>query len=193
MVMISKDIIYKDEVIKDEWNGIEIEVKRTLSMTEYFEFVEMIMRAVFSDDGDYNPEAFDIVERIGTIAMCTNIELPKDSAEQYDLVYKTDLYDWVVERANYGQLCEARGAAQKRIKMIREDKANDIENKMNELKSMIDSINTMLESVSNGLTDDQMQSFVDFINNNNIDEKKLVSAVFDERKRRKSDDSLDKN
>ena len=184
MVMISKDIIYKDDIKKDKWNDIEIEVKKYLTVDEYFEFIEMVVNGVFQKDSSYMPEAMDVVNRITTIAMYTDIELPDDPREQFDLVFRTDLYDWVMNRICCEQISSINRVISERVLMLQEEKENDIDKKMNELKSTVESLSSMLESISNGVTDEQMKELVDFLSSNNINEQKLVSAIFDEKEKR---------
>lgn len=185
MVAISKDIIYKDATITDTWNGVEIEIKRSLTAEQAAAFIRFVFGSSITDDGNYLPEVEHTLARIATVAAYTNIELPEDANEQYDLVYGTDICDWITDRINYDQFAAIEDGIRERRLAFNRDKANVVERQMNDMYASLSSLVSTLESTVGEVSGEQLGDFLKLLSNTNIDEKKVVSAVFDEKAKRK--------
>ena len=93
-----------------EWCGVEIEYKEILTMVEMKAFVDGVVDASFDNDGDYMPEFTDWLIRTNMIQLYTNVRMPQNIEKQYDILYRTDLYEQIaglVDQRQYAKIMEA--------------------------------------------------------------------------------------
>lgn len=93
-----------------EWCGVEIEYKEVLTMVEMKAFVDGVVDASFDNDGDYMPEFTDWLIRTNMIQLYTNVRMPQNIEKQYDILYRTDLYEQIaglVDQRQYAKIMEA--------------------------------------------------------------------------------------
>lgn len=101
---------FGNDVKKVEWCGVEIEYKEVLTMVEMKAFVDGVVDASFDNDGDYMPEFTDWLIRTNMIQLYTNVRMPQNIEKQYDILYRTDLYEQIaglVDQRQYAKIMEA--------------------------------------------------------------------------------------
>lgn len=101
---------FGNDVKKIEWCGVEIEYKEVLTMVEMKAFVDGVVDASFDNDGDYMPEFTDWLIRTNMIQLYTNVRMPQNIEKQYDILYRTDLYEQIaglVDQRQYAKIMEA--------------------------------------------------------------------------------------
>ena len=101
---------FGNDVKKIEWCGVEIEYKEVLSMVEMKAFVDGVVDASFDNDGDYMPEFTDWLIRTNMIQLYTNVRMPQNIEKQYDILYRTDLYEQIaglVDQRQYAKIMDA--------------------------------------------------------------------------------------
>lgn len=99
-----------DNVITDEWCGLNITITPTISLQDVFSLAAEVSTNCFSEDGQYVPEAMNALLSCGIVERYTNIDLPEDVTAKYELVMKSGLIDFVMARINemqYTQIVEA--------------------------------------------------------------------------------------
>lgn len=93
-----------------EWCGVEIEYKEVLTMVEMKAFVDGVVDASFDSEGDYMPEFTDWLIRTNMIQLYTNVRMPQNIEKQYDILYRTDLYEQIaglVDQRQYAKIMDA--------------------------------------------------------------------------------------
>ena len=101
---------FGNDVKKVEWCGVEIEYKEILTMVEMKAFVDGVVDASFDNDGDYMPEFTDWLIRTNMIQLYTNVRMPQNIEKQYDILYRTDLYEQIaglVDQRQYAKIMDA--------------------------------------------------------------------------------------
>ena len=101
---------FGNDVKKVEWCDVEIEYKEVLTMVEMKAFVDGVVDASFDNDGDYMPEFTDWLIRTNMIQLYTNVRMPQNIEKQYDILYRTDLYEQIaglVDQRQYAKIMEA--------------------------------------------------------------------------------------
>ena len=79
-------------------------------MVEMKAFVDGVVDASFDDDGDYIPEFTDWLIRTNMIQLYTNVRMPQNIEKQYDILYRTDLYEQIaglIDQRQYAKIMEA--------------------------------------------------------------------------------------
>ena len=101
---------FGNDVKKVDWCGVEIEYKEVLTMVEMKAFVDGVVDASFDNDGDYMPEFTDWLIRTNMIQLYTNVRMPQNIEKQYDILYRTDLYEQIavlVDQRQYAKIIDA--------------------------------------------------------------------------------------
>lgn len=101
---------FNNDVKTVEWCGVEIEYKEVLTMVEMKAFVDGVVDASFDNEGDYIPEFTDWLIRTNMIQLYTNVRMPQNIEKQYDILYRTDLYEQIaglVDQRQYAKIMDA--------------------------------------------------------------------------------------
>lgn len=165
-----------------EWQGLQVTVKHVLSLEEFVDFVRSVVRCCFSEEtGEYMPEARDVCIRSNILDHYANFTMPKNSATQFDLVWKTDAVDVVLDRVNEEQFKELLRCIDREIEYM---VAGDIErirvnvtDTVNAMSDVVDKFNELF----GGISPEDMQSMVGAISEHGMDEEKLAQAVLAQR------------
>ncbi len=89
MNALGEDLVGETDV---QWNGLNIHVKKRLSVTEMLNFVNTVVSwCVDEDTGEYKPEWRVPSYNLAVIKMYTNLTLPKDFSKQYLISYCSSL------------------------------------------------------------------------------------------------------
>lgn len=174
LVMNVLNVARDEDTTTEIWNGIEIEVKHSLNIYEMkllFDYV--VERCFSSDDGSYQPEYRDFAERASTIAVYTNVELPVSVEDQYDLMYKTDIYSAVYKNINSEQHYAILDAVDEKLKELVDGEAKDSK----KVIEMMTELTGGLKDAFDGVDANDINAMVKNIAENGIDEKAIVDAV----------------
>lgn len=119
------------------WNGINVEVHRTLNFTDAMKFVDMVVSLVYDEmTGSYTPELKDLGIRKSVIDLYTNVELPTDIEECHEVLYETNLFEFVLNLINGRQLNMIVASIEDKLNYITQTNIDVINRKMNELTSV---------------------------------------------------------
>lgn len=110
---------FGNDVKKVEWCGVEIEYKEVLTMVEMKAFVDGVVDASFDNDGDYMPEFTDWLIRTNMIQLYTNVRMPQNIEKQYDILYRTDLYEQIAGLVDQRQYAKIMDAIEKKLEYRR--------------------------------------------------------------------------
>lgn len=168
------------EVATIEWNGLSIEIKKYITLDALRAAVSSIVGASFDDDGIYQPSNTEPAIRFAVIGLYTNLSMFSDVGENYDLVYKTDLYRTVcnnIDKAQFEHLVEAVYAQIDEIIKVR---SNSVLSKVNEVYEMTANMQQQFEEIFRNVDSDGLNKLIGAVNENRgLDEKKLVQAIME--------------
>lgn len=162
-------------VVKVKWMGIEIEIKRTLSLMEAIMFSNDIVSNCYNEEtGDFTPEVMDAVIRCDILQMYGNFTLPKDTEKAYELSYKTDAVDVILENIDGGQLESIISAATKKIEFMKNTKESAIRNELDMLANDLNQLVSMISGGVSNLSEEEIKNFVSAVEDNVIDYDELL-------------------
>ena len=168
------------------WNGIEIKVKRYLNIYEMKVLFDEIFNRCFStENGAYQPEYRDFADRAATIAIYTDITLPSAVDDQYDLVYKTDLYFFVTDHIDPMQHGCIMQAIDEKLEEVAKYRADDTIKKAEEAITAVESLTSAFGSMFDDVDPDSLANVIKSISEHGIDEKAIVDAVIDKNNKAK--------
>lgn len=165
-----------------EWNGIEVQITPTISLTSMLEFVNSVVESCFADSGEYIPEVKDFAVRRNVLERYANFRLPVDVHKCYDLVYGTDAYGMVFGRLNEIQFNEICLAIDEKIQfkvdtMVDALRAN--------IQNIIDGMNELQEHTKHmfdDMSEEDLKKISDALEQGGLSEEKLVAAYLDQTK-----------
>ena len=172
------DVLNDERVNNNEvtciWNGIEIKIKKRLSIFEMKVLFDNIYERCFSnEDGSYQPEYRDFADRASVVAMYTDLEMPQLVQDQYDLVFMTDLYYFVGDNIDQMQFASIMDAVDEKVKESVDSKTSEIEDTLSTVANLTEMFSTLFD----GIDPKEASAVLKTIAENGIDEKAIVDAV----------------
>ncbi len=160
-----------------EWNGLSIEVKKHLTLEEARGLVNTVTATCFNDDGVYMPENFDPAIRFGVVGLYSNLTMFSDVSENYNLVYKTDIYDRIRDVVDAAQLKAIINAIYNKIDEVIKVRAESVLGKVNEIYAATESMQQQFADIFSGVDAGGLNKLIGAIGERGIDEGKLVRAI----------------
>ena len=167
-------------VATDNWNGLELEVRRYISFSEMLEFVEFVTDMCFTSDNTYMPEVRDYAIRVFVISRYTNIELPEDTDKRYELLYGTDIMRAVLQLVDAQQINEIVAAIDTKINYITETNIEAFQRQVQNLTNIVNEFGQTFEGMLKDSDPEVLAKFIDAVANNGMDEEKLVKTYMEE-------------
>lgn len=175
-----------------QYKGIPIAIKGSLSLLDILKIADNVASFCFMDDGEYMPELKNFFFKRELIETATNIELPEDVAECYDLIMNSELGKWVDHT-----FCEYLEVYKDLIPSLYADiqdkmdyKADSglalLRSRMDALIYAIENLSTQSEDLFSKVSPDDMGKFISSVDSlGKIDEEKLVKAFTEQEKKPK--------
>lgn len=160
-----------------QWNGLDINIKKNLSLAEAISFVESVVASAFGADGTFLPERIDAAILICVVGFYTNIELGDDIEEMYELINSSAITDMVLEKINQRQFDKIISAIYKKIDIMVSLNIHDVTEQMNEMRTAFENIGTSMSALFDGIKPEDMNGVINALSSGVIDEKKLVEAI----------------
>ena len=161
--------------------GENIEVKTVLSLTEFDSALSNMVTLMYDENGEYNPGAKDFVVRLCTVFAYTGVMMPEDlNAELgglYDLMYGTNFYDDVVRVIDSDQYAALLSAFEDETGYRNQSNIDRVTRQVDELAAMIEGLGEQFRGIIGDVSEEDVQKLIGAIENNQIDEGKLVKAL----------------
>lgn len=166
------------------WNGLEIIIKNTLSLTEVFTFVNNVIQMCFEDEtGEYLPEVKDFAIKSCILDMYTNIELEQNVQKRYELIYCSDIIQFIVEHLPNPQLSEITHAIDVKLAHLAQANIESINKQMNDLYNAFDSFEKQIGTAFSAISEEDMNTLLSALTDKGLDEEKLVQAYLSQGKK----------
>ena len=158
-------------------DGLIFNVKKHLGLGEMAQFVNEVVNACFNENDVFMPEARDFAIRSCVFEYYTNIELPDDMNERYDLLYslQTAYFD-ILDTIEKTQLIEMCKAADDRVGAKLQGIINDINTYANQILNKLDDLADKYEAMFAGVDADDVSEAIKAIAKSGLDESKFVEA-----------------
>ena len=169
-------------IVEVEWNGLTIEIKRTLSLQEVISFVEGVADACFDEEtGDYLPEVKDFLIKSFVLEKYANFTMPSNSNSMYELIYCTDAFATVMNHINTEQFGEIEMAIDDKLDYKTNAGIEAMNKQMATIFSSFEDIEKNLSQLFSSVDNESVAKLVEALGNGKIDEEKLVKAYLEEK------------
>jgi len=156
--------------------GKEVLVKSGLGLTETIGFVDSVASTVMDDEtGGYRPELFDFAFDVMVLMYFTNITLPEDSGEQFQLINHTDLCFEVKKNIDTDALDSLYAATKLKVAHLLRCAENTLVSKMADLLDAFAQLQAMTSDVFSNVGGADLKALVDTFAG--MDEAKIAKAV----------------
>ena len=174
------ETIMKEHYINSEdiqWNGITINIKKTLSLKDMMELVDMVVKSCFEKEtNSYIPEIKDFAIKLYSLEKYTNFTLPKNISKQYDLIYCTDAYKIINNYINRDQFAEILIAIDEKINNITQSNISAINNQLTELYKQFEELQLHVSKLFSGIEENDIKLLTKAMSEGIFDENKIVEA-----------------
>ncbi len=169
-------------VVEVEWNGLAIEIKRTLSFAEMMGFISGVVAACYNaETGIYTPDVKSFAIKLMVLENYANFTMPSDPEKMYELIYCTDALDAVMPHINQAQFRETCDSIDERLDYITSVNIEAANKQITEMFSSMDGIQEQLSSLLGKVSDEDVKNLVGVLTDGKIDEEALVKAVLNEK------------
>lgn len=163
-----------------DWGTGELIIKKNISFAEVIAFVDKVVGSCFvGEESTYRPELKDYLIRAATLLSYSNVRLPDDVSHQYDIVYKSGLYETVlnyIDSSQFGCIVEA---INEKIGHLASVSKRENQKRFEELFSVVEALSGQINEMFGDVRAEDIDKIVGAITNNALDENKLVRAYMD--------------
>lgn len=164
-----------------EWNGLNIIIKRTISIQEMFTAADLISHACFAaEDDSYQPENKDFAIRNYVMELYTNVTLPADTEKRYYMLYKSDLFNVVLEHINKQQFNTMLRAVDEKVDYAVRAQLDGMQRQAGDLIREIRHVSDQISSIFKDISGDDVNKLVETLVSG-IDENKLAEAYIEQK------------
>lgn len=162
-------------------NGVEMLIKKSISLDEMIMFVQEVVEAcIDGETGEYIPEAYDFAVRVAILTHYANFTMPVNLEKQYWLVYNTTAVEQVLQHINTRQFDDIVRSIDKKIDFMLSIISSSAVSKINEVIAKFNDIATVGENAFKGIDSGTMTKVIQGISKlNNMSEKELATAVIE--------------
>jgi len=173
---------YSENTTTIDWNGVEVDIKPTLSLQEMLLFVNEVADSCFieSESGTemYMPELFDFALKCAVVEIYSNITLPSNTEKRYELLYKCKVYEDILDRVDIGQFERMVHAIHKKIDYKIKVTASGVEARINSFINELNNIGNGINEIFSGVSKEDVSALMNSMTNMGIDEDKLIKAIY---------------
>lgn len=161
---------------KLRWHGLEISIKRRLSLSDMMRFVDYVVKSCFNDEAVYLPEVKDFAIGCSIIEQYTNIDLPENVEDKYEVINGSDIISLVLEYVDMRQFNKMIEAIDDRIDVTIQTNVSAITHQINSLYASIEELEKQFEGMFGNVTGEDVANLIGAITNGRLDEEKLIDA-----------------
>lgn len=161
------------------WNGLDIQVKKVLTLEEMVIFVEYVVKSCFGNgEHEYNPEMKYLAIKNCIIDVYTNLRTPTNINKKYDFIYQTDIIDTILSRINIDQYNEIIESVDRKISYMAQKNISMAESKTSELCSTFESIREQLMNTFSEIDKESVAKIINDLASGKYDMEKIaVDAI----------------
>lgn len=162
-----------------DWYGVEVVVKRCLSVRDMADFVSFVVNICLNEGGRYVPELEDYAIRDAVVSKYSNVTLPEGVEHRYEILYRTDIFDAVYAQIDQTQYFAMRDAIWERIRWAMNVRANDLLSQMEAMISAFDEIGAKATTLFSGVNQEDIQKMVQNIASGDLSSDGIVKAYLE--------------
>lgn len=169
-------------VTSENWYDVEVKIRRSLPFTEMLAFVNDVVQSCFQRNGAYVPEVLDFAIKSNLILKYTNVSLPDNLEHRYEILYNTDLVDFVCGHINMQQFQEVVNSINRKLSYMCNTNTVAVQNRLNDLISAFETMQEKTEAMFSNVTPDDITRLVGAVGDGSLTEEKIVKAYMEQKR-----------
>lgn len=163
-----------------EWNGLQVVIKKNLSLEEMLTFVNSVVKSCFDQtSGAYMPEVKDFAIRANVLDMYTNFTLPKNLGKQYDMVVQSGVVEMVLDHINQVQFNELLKAIGSKLQNTADANIQAFISKLDNVTTAFSDMQTKVEKMFSGVDAEDISKLVSAIASGDNTEEGIVKSYLE--------------
>lgn len=168
--------------VTEQWFGIPITIKYTISLAEMLEFVDGVVASCFDDERGYVPEIWDFAFYNNILSYYTNITLPEDISKKYDLIFGSNIIEFVKEHISEQQWSDIESSINSKVSYIKNTNIKAIEKDVTRLLDAFEKLQQLTGDMFEGVSVDDVRKLTHALSESGqLNEEKIVQALMDNR------------
>lgn len=139
--------------------------------------VSSVVEGCFDTDGVYDPSKKEFLKKFSVLVAYTDIEFMDDVFSQYAFVYRSGVYEEIIQHINQYQLEDIFRAIDDLIAYKKRISISVVEADMAKLFGELNAVVEQFRSMYSDVSGEDIKKLVGAINRTKFDEKKLVNAI----------------
>ena len=165
-------------IIDDEWYGNKIKIRPFITMSEMFDIVDTVTKVCISADNmGYAPEIKNFMLFTMIIKYYTNITLPEDVNEIYNIFVGTNLNEFVISKINANQYADISKSIDLKIKYNIGIINNKLMAQIQDIVNKMNNITTDMENAISDIDEDEMKRFLKNMEQKDITTSDIVKEI----------------
>ena len=170
---VLKTVVNEETV---SWNGLDIAVKKVLSLDEMNDFYHYVVLICCGEDTEsFKPQLREVAIRLITVALYTNITMPKDINEAYDILYAPGLFEAIIEHIDGAQYCDIIDSIDDGIEYLANSNIEGIKKDLIQQVASFEDLESKLSDMFSDIDADSIKKMITTLGEG-VDERKLLEA-----------------
>lgn len=166
---------YYSPTIEVQWNGINITVKKSLSVEETMQFVHNVADMCFSEEGEYHPEIMDFAIRCEILTRYANFDLPDNVGKRYWMVYASNVVEVICAHINIEQLSQIKESIVRKITYMCDSDVTFMRSKWDDIYTVIKRLEEQFSEMFDSVSEEDVKAAISALNGG-IDPAKVAQA-----------------
>ena len=171
-----------DGVVVKKFGDLEVTIRRRLPLQDMLAFVNDVVNGCFSGEGNsYLPEVKEFLVKSCVLEYYTNVSLPANIKARYELIYKLDgadgLINSILSEIDREQYFDIINALDEKIGYLADSHAGEMADQVAKLINSMGAMQEKLGGMFDGVDQGTMQEMVRALSGGRINEEGLARAV----------------
>lgn len=163
-------------IVSVDWHGVEVHIKKTISLMDMMGFVNEVVESCFDDEGEFMPEIMDFAIKSNVLTRYANFTMPKDLEARYAMIYISDAIHLVYSVIDADQINEIMAAIDRKLNHLCSGDIASARNKLRDIIVKFDEMQDQFGEIFDGLSAEDLSNMFRATSQNGIDEVELVKA-----------------
>lgn len=170
-----------DTVETIEWNGLQVVIKKNLSLEEMMTFANSVVKSCFDQaTGAYMPEVKDFAIRSNIMERYANFTLPSKVERQYDIVIRSGAVEEIMNHINFAQFSELMKAIDAKLQNAADANVQMVFRQFNDVVTSFESLQEKVGSLFAGVDAADIGKLINAMSEHGVSEEKVVQAYMAE-------------
>lgn len=167
-----------------DWNGMRVIIKRLIPLDDMVSMVENVVNSCFQGpENIFMPQYMDFAIRSNVIDLYTNIALPDNYDDQYEIAYGTDIVETILANIDSSQFKDILRSINHKVDKKIDERVSMVDIGLSEAISKVNAIAEEVSKLFGDVTNEDIKKVVSAITSGKIDEQKLMAAYTDAHKK----------